>query len=485
MTIPPFPDELGPSGNGPWPRVNLGDITPIEPSYVERPLLQAATFHLFAGRLGVGKGALIMRWLARCTNGEMYGRPRNTLLLASEEDGARDLFPRIKVANGDPKRVRLIPNSFLLPRDIESLRELAQEVEDVGLIALDPLTNHIGGASAEEEVRNALQPLAILAGDLDTVMVGVRHVSSKEASGDFISRILGSSAWPAVPRVVIGAAKDSEGYLHVRALKGNRMRHEDSGRRYRLESAQFLDWEETVVVAVEDGESVADIDELLGKQRVSSNSEGAREEIVRLLREEGGQMESDLLDGRVAEETGLTARTVRDLRTELGDRGWLRSVPMKNVDGRIDHWEVALTNFAPVTHDSGGSVRHGDHLETEGFQGTKVSLSPPLVPPGVTPGETLGETLGTTKGKTHGSGVTGGSSVDGKEENPANDQTRQMLLSLPSSKLDFWGNEESSHDSGVTGSEQGDSVGSVTPPELPPDAPEWERAYWERRRDSS
>jgi hypothetical protein len=364
MTIPPIPDNWGGPENGRLPITPkwLGATTPIEPLYIERPLIQAATFHLFAGRLGVGKGALIAGWIARCTNGTMYGRPRNALLLASEEDEARDLFPRISVAGGDTSRLALIPNDFLLPRDIEWLREYAQIAGDVGLICLDPLSNHIGGtnSNADEEVRNALQPLAILAGDLDVPMIGVRHVSSKEATGGFISRILGSSAWPAVARVVLGVAQDEAGTLHVRALKGNRVRYQEAGVRYRLESAQFLNWGETVVRAIAEGESLVDIDALLVKRRVSA-SEGTRQEIVRLLREEGGQMPSDVLDGRVAETTGMAARSVRDLRMELRDRGWIKHVKMTDPDGKIDHWEVALTTFAPYTSDPEALIQeYGD-----------------------------------------------------------------------------------------------------------------------------
>jgi hypothetical protein len=422
MTIPPFPEEIRPSSNGPLgPLVRLGDIVPIEPVYIERPLLQAATFHLFAGKLGVGKGALIMRWLARCTNGAMYGRPRNALLLASEEDGPRDLVPRINVAEGDSNRVHLIPNNFLLPRDIEKMREFAEEIGDVGLIALDPLSNHIGGTNSniDEEVRNALQPLAILAGDLDTLVIGIRHVSSKEAKGGFISRIIGSTAFAAVPRVVIGVAKDDEGVLHVRALKGNRLRYEDAGRRYRLESAPFLNWGATVVKAIEDGESMVDIDKLL-EERKDTNSEKARQEIVRLIREEGGRMESDILDGRVAATTGVTARTVQKLRMELRDRGWIKHVPVDNADGTRDHWDVTLTSFAPYSP----SVEAPDAL-LQNPVASGVSGSPQVHRNPDTPEST----------HTH-SGAPG-EGTEEPQETPANDQTRQVPLTPPS-KPDFW-----------------------------------------------
>lgn len=330
---------------------SFADVTPIEPKFIERPLIQAGTFHLFAGKPGVGKGALCARWIARCTNGEMYGRPRRALWLASEEDPARDLRPRLDVAGANVSMVAPIANSFRLPQDIEHLRAEAQAA-DVGLIVLDPLSNHLNGTNtnADEEVRHALQPLTQLAHEIDTPILGIRHVSTKEARGGFVSRILGSTAWTAVSRVVLGIALDRDGGVHVRAVKGNRVRATEAGVRFELESAQYLDWTETVVRAIEAGESFEDIDSLLESSKRTGTSEAARAAVIRILRAAGGVMESDTLDAAVVAETGLVAKTVRNLRTELRDRGWLRAYPEREGD-RISRWLVSLTNAAPYDRE--------------------------------------------------------------------------------------------------------------------------------------
>ena len=95
------------------------DLKQVE--WVERPLLQIA-FTLLAGRPGIGKGALVARLVARCTNGEMYGEPRPAILLSTEDDPEIDLGPRIEVAGGDRSLVAMPPTSFQLPRDIDWLR---------------------------------------------------------------------------------------------------------------------------------------------------------------------------------------------------------------------------------------------------------------------------------------------------------------------------------------------------------------------------
>ncbi len=396
--------------------LRLGEVAPIEPQFVERPLIQAATFHLLAARPETGKGVLCTRWIARCTNGDMYGKPKNALWLSSEEDPARDLRPRLDVAGADVERVIQIPNEFRLPRDIEWLRDYAANVVgNVGLIVLDPLSNHIGTANsnADEEVRLGLQPLAILAGQIDVPIIGARHVSTKEASSGFIAKILGSTAWVAVPRVVIGAAHDEEGVVHVRVVKGNRVRRDEAGVQFTIDSAPYLNWRETVPVAVDQGESRADIDSLLkgGSGRESnSKSEEARTAIVNILRAHGGQLESDALDAKVAEEAGVAARTVRNLRGELRDRGWLRAYPEREGD-KITRWMISLTNAAPYTSELEPSRARShlsralaeiSHVSTESFEqdtleppdmtaralGTEPPYQPPLVPS--KPGEEIG-----------------------------------------------------------------------------------------------
>jgi hypothetical protein len=341
------------SSNDRWPLAWMGDEGLEEVRFVDYPLLQASTFHLLAGPLGVGKGALCARWVARCTNGEMFGEPRPAIWIANEETARKDLNPRIKVAGGDMMKVATVPKSFRLPRDVDALGDYATSViGEVGLIVIDPIASHTGGANtnAEEEVRLALEPLAALAETIGIMTIGVRHLSSKESRTGVLARILGSTAWVAVPRAILAAVKDAEGYVHVRAVKGSRVPDAEAGRKFHLEGLPIEGFERTVVAAIEAGESDADLDQLL-EVRHDSRSEKARRAIVRLIREAGGRIESDVLDGRVAAEADVTARTVQKLRMELRDRGWLRHVPVNNEDGTRHHWDVTLTNFAPYDRE--------------------------------------------------------------------------------------------------------------------------------------
>ena len=331
--------------------------------WVERPLLQLA-FTLLAGRPGIGKGALVARWVARCTNGSMYGEPRPAILLSTEDDPEVDLGPRVEAAGGDRSLVAMPPSSFQLPRDIDWLRGYVQSINalgrgETGLIAIDPVANHTGEANTdrESEVRTALMPLAVFVNEIRIPTVGVRHLSTKEAKGGALAKVLGSTARIGVPRVVIAAVADSSdpALVHVQPVKGNRVPRGEAGRRFKLESRVLPGFTESVVCAVEDGASEIDVDSELAGLKGESSSEQARELILELLHDAPGRMmESDALDAAVSEQSGLSARTVRNLRVELGHKGWLRSTPERDESGAVQRWNVALTNAAPDPLARGG-----------------------------------------------------------------------------------------------------------------------------------
>jgi hypothetical protein len=73
-----------------------------------------------------------------------------------------------------------------------------------------------------------------------------------------------------------------------------------------------------------------------------SKSGRARELLLEITENEGEQ-ESDTLDARVARETALSARTVKDVRLELNRAGLLKSVAEKDEFGAVERWMVCRT----------------------------------------------------------------------------------------------------------------------------------------------
>ena len=239
---------------------SLADIEPIEPTFVEYPLLQTAMFHLLTGKPGVGKGALCAYWIARCTNGE-HVRQAEARALAVER-GGRGARPAPPPGGGRCRpRARLVdaPTRSSSRATSAWLHDEIERQANVGLVVIDPIANHLEqtNSSVEEEVRQALQPLSRVCEMLDVVMLGIRHVSTKDGRGNFLSRILGSTSFVGIARCVLGVAQDYDGSVHVRALKGNRVPTAESGRRFTLVGASYRDWSTTVPMMEANGESTS------------------------------------------------------------------------------------------------------------------------------------------------------------------------------------------------------------------------------------
>lgn len=351
MSVPEHEIPFGDDQEGlEWQR--LSDIEMRSIVFLDKPLWQGSAFHLTVGRKGVGKGTMLADLASRVTRGEL-GDKRNVVWIGSEDSAAIDIKPRVVAAGGDPERVIMITDWIQLPRDIDKLGVEITKIGDVGLVIIDPVGNHITGKSsnADTDIRDAIAPLNDLADEHETMVVGVRHLTEKEAKGGVIAAILGASAWVQVPRAVIAIARDkSEGVSVMQCVAGNRMPPDTPGRAFRIEGVTIEGLENEVTRAVWVGDSVKDVEALIGESaggKEPSKSEVARELILDALEETpDGRIESDELDARIARETGLVALTVRNLRTQIGNDGLIKSVAERDEHGQAKRWFVVRTNAA-------------------------------------------------------------------------------------------------------------------------------------------
>jgi DNA-binding transcriptional ArsR family regulator len=332
--------------------LSLTPLTAIEMRsirFAKRPLWQLGAFHLLAARKGAGKGTYLAWLAARVTRGELDdATPRHVIYVAASEDSLEiDLKPRLMAAGADPRRVSVIRQHIKLPDDIDAIEELACGCNGLGMLAIDPVANHVGARNTDRdgEVRDAIARLNQLADALDVVLVGVRNVTAKDASRGALASVLGSSAWVDVPRAVLVIAQDDDesDVRHIQVVAGNRT-PSGAAETFRIEAADVDGLAEPVTRCVPLGESRKDVDDLLvsSKGRAGSKSTAARELILDVLEGEGDQ-ESDALDARVASETGLTAKTVRNLRSKLADAGLVKARPEKDETGAITRWMIGRT----------------------------------------------------------------------------------------------------------------------------------------------
>ncbi len=347
-----------PNGSGlaaPLPTVPLSTIEPKSIHFLDRPLWQASGFHLCVGRKGVGKGTALADLAARFTLGRLGAR-RGVLWISSEDDAGIDIHPRVIAAGGDPARIHVVTDWLQLPRDLDRLRATIHQLGDVGLAIIDPVGNHITGkdSNAETDVRDAIAPLNHLSDETETLLVGVRHLSEKEAGRGVLAAVLGNSAWVQVPRAVLAVVRDDEdpALSHVQVVAGNRLPPGTAGRVFRIEGVALPGLASEVTRAVWVGDSVKDAETLLSAGRRTSKSAAARQLILDLLeRAPGNEIESDALDAQVAQETGLAAQTIKNIRTELRDAGLIKSRPEKDEGGQVNRWIVQRTHAPrPDTH---------------------------------------------------------------------------------------------------------------------------------------
>jgi hypothetical protein len=316
--------------------------------WLDRPFLQASAFELVTGKKGVGKGTWLARVAAAMTQGA-YGKPRNVLWIATEDSAGVDIKPRLLAAGADLSRVEIATEHFVLPAELHRVQRKAEEIGDVGLIVIDPLSNHMGGkdTNADDQVRFAIAGLNRMADDLDCLILGVRHLGKTVRDGA-LGGVLGSTAWVDLPRAVLAFAVDDEDEMvfYVQVVAGNRSGR-SAAQAYRIELRDVEDEGQRlqeITYAVALGESPKNVDDLLAAPRRESKSAGARDLILDILESQpGAEMESDALDARVATETGLSAKTVRNQRAELKHAGLIRSVPEKGDDGAVARWKVVRT----------------------------------------------------------------------------------------------------------------------------------------------
>lgn len=298
-------------------RLDAVEMRSIE--WLAKPFLQRSAFQLVAGPKGVGKGTWIARITANMTMG-VYGDPRNVLLVSSEDSAAIDIRPRLRAAGGDDSRVHLVNSVFALPRDLDAMRDLARDIGDVGLIAIDPLGNHLGGVDTDKEgaIRHALHGLNDLADDLDATVLGVRHIGKARQNGA-LAAVLGSVAFVDLPRAVLMFAPDDEddSVFHAQVVAGNRSGR-SAAQAYRIE-LRDVGLAERVTYAVELGETGKHVDQLLASGGTTRGTKraNAKEIILRELSKGPQTMEHLKAVGAAEDISGDTVwRAANELKAE-------------------------------------------------------------------------------------------------------------------------------------------------------------------------
>lgn len=183
---------------------------------------------MIVGDPGLGKSFLTVDLAARVSTGRPWPdqpgqarEPASVILFNAEDDLGDTIKPRLLAAGADVTRIHAIATvrrvdrghehegTFSLETDLPLLEDALRSRPDVRLIVIDPISACMGAADTHNnaEVRGVLAPLAALASRYRVAVVVVSHLN-KTSGGSIIYRTMGSLAFTAAARAVLGVTRD-------------------------------------------------------------------------------------------------------------------------------------------------------------------------------------------------------------------------------------------------------------------------------------
>ena len=194
---------------------------------------------LIGGLPDKGKGLISADMIARCTTGGEWpcgeGKaPSGSVIWFTAEDDIEDtVVPRLAAAGADRDRVHMVgmaknpdgtPRMFNLATDLPLLRSKIEEIGDVVLVIIDPVSAYLGvgkvNNSSTTDVRAVLAPLTKLAEEKKISIIGIMHFNKKADVTKAMLRIADSLAYVAAARhvyVVVDDAENDKARLFVKA----------------------------------------------------------------------------------------------------------------------------------------------------------------------------------------------------------------------------------------------------------------------------
>ena len=201
------------------------DITPEPISWLWKYWLARGKFHIIGGVPETGKTTIALAYAAIISSGGTWpdgtrAAVGNVLIWTSEDDPADTLVPRLIRMGADLDRIHFIEEAippgaksrpFNPATDMPALVAKAEAIGDVVLLILDPVVAAMPmtrNSHNNAETRNGMQPVVDFAKAADIAIIGIGHLTKGTAGKDPLERLNGSGAFGALPRLVMGAAKN-------------------------------------------------------------------------------------------------------------------------------------------------------------------------------------------------------------------------------------------------------------------------------------
>jgi RecA-family ATPase len=320
---------------------------------------------LIAGMPEAGKSMLSVYMAAQVSSGRpwcdepgKWREPGSVIMISNEDDPERVVKPRLQAAEAGMDRVFVLGEYEFKgeKHGIENLTQeflvLKQAVEsrgDIKLIVIDPITGYMGSKNENKnaEVREFLAPLSQLAGDHGIAVVGITHMGKNQEAAA-ASKVLGSTAFVAAPRVVWGVKQDAEALDRNRKLmvllKSNLGQRVD-GLAYQIESksVELNDGGMTQSgwCVFEKEPVLARAEQVFGppqNQRGRPRKQERATDWLLAYLEDGPKSSKDVfMDGESHDPPYSKSALERIKKAER-----IQSYVIQRDDGTVDHWDWAL-----------------------------------------------------------------------------------------------------------------------------------------------
>jgi putative DNA primase/helicase len=317
---------------------------------------------LLIGDPGLGKSLVTVDIISRSSRGTAFPdgsacEAGSVILLSAEDDPGDTIRPRLDAAGADVSRVHvleavrvprsdgsLLEKSFNLETDIAALEDALNQLRDVRLIVIDPISAYLGAADSNTnaEVRGLLAPLAALAARYGVAILAVTHL--RKSGGAAVHRAIASIAFVAAARAVWAVAPDpADPERRLMLPVKQNLAANAGGLAFRVEIQDG-----TARVEWQPGAVSLDANDVLGGSE-NGDGRGARKEAESFLSKllADGPLSVKKIE-KEAKDAGLHWITIRRAKDTLGI--------LSGKDGFDDGWSWWLPHGEDAQHEDAQSM---------------------------------------------------------------------------------------------------------------------------------
>ena len=347
----------------------LSDIQSEPINWLWKQRIARGKLTMLAGDPGLGKSQLTAYMASVVTNGNKWAVDNaecpqgKVIFLNAEDDAADTIKPRLEAVGADLDKVfvldaikvkidnRQTQRGFNLKQDLDQLNALIQNIGDVALVIIDPISAYMGGTDSHKnsDVRALLSPLSDIAAKHKAAVLCVTHLN-KGSGRKALERVTGSGAFVAAARAAYVVAKDEEAperryFLPIKNNIGDDL----TGFAFSIESKVLDSGIETSHILFENTMITERADEVLNNDGDSEDSSAlgeAKDFLMEICKT--SKTASDVR--KQSEQAGISYATLRRAKDSIGIKPkkegdkWIWRVPEDVQDARPNNMGT-LSNF--------------------------------------------------------------------------------------------------------------------------------------------